>query len=216
MYSTYKSVIELVPLLDNLDKNIISSFILKAGFLVNNCINDLYKVPIDKKERNKGKVSIISNSNILTGINTEFTNIDNIYLYLPDRKKTIRVMNIIDDYICELDDNVNITYSNQEYFVLPEWIVISTEFIAVNLLLNREFSRKGYNQEGIQKYKDDYNKLSNEYMYKLKNGVYYDSSLIPCQSNNNLGRLVYSDKNNISSEISSNIDMEIKNIYDRL
>jgi hypothetical protein len=214
MYSTCQSIIDLVPLLDNIDKNVIKSFITKAGYLVNSCINHLYKTPIRKKVNETGYITINMNSNVVIGYNTDFNNISEYsFIFLPKKNKTFRVLSVNDNNVLVVDEMPTISYINQEFFVLPDWLVMATEFITVNLLLNREFSRKGYNQEGIQKYKDDYNKLANEYLDKIKSGVYYDSSLEPVKYNNNLGRLVYIE-DNTNKEIVDNISNEVKKYYD--
>lgn len=214
MYSTVASVLELVPLLDNIDKNIIKSFLHKAGQLLNSHINDLYQTPIRKSVNLSGKITINSGSNVIVGFNSSFTNLPEFsFLYMPNKNKTVKLISCENDNVGVIDEISTVSYINQDYFLLPDWISVATEFICVNLLLNREFSRKGYNQEGIQKYKDDYKKLADDYLYKIKTGIYYDSELIPTNYSNNLGRLVHTE-NNTSNEIVDNIEFELKNIYD--
>jgi hypothetical protein len=211
MYSTVGSVLELVPLLSNVNRGGIRSFISRASGILDYQLSSIYKVPLDKLVRD-GRVVLIKGSNVVTSCDGSFSKLGiNSYLYLPDFRYTLRVIDINEVDILTVDEDAILSVSGGYYIELPSWVVITVEFIAVNLLLNSEFSRKGYNQEGIQKYKDDYLRMSREYLENIKLGYYYDSSLVPASSGVNFGRLVSYDMS-IKSDIISNIEKELKGL----
>jgi len=211
MYSTASSVLELVPLLSSIDRGVIRSFISRASGILDYQISGIYKVPLDKLVRD-GRVVLVKGSNVVTSCDGCFSKLGiNSYLYLPDFRYTLRVIDINESDVLVMDEDAIFSVSGGYYIELPSWVVITVEFIAVNLLLNSEFSRKGYNQEGIQKYKDDYLRMSREYLEGIKLGYYYDSSLVPASGDVNFGRLVKYDIG-IKSEIISGIERELKGL----
>jgi hypothetical protein len=211
MYTTVASVSELVPLLDSVSKSVIRSFISRASGILDYQISNIYKVPLDKVVRD-GRVVLIKGSNVVTSCDGGFSNLGvNSYLYLPDFRYTVRVTDINEVDVLVIDEESILSVSGGYYIELPSWVAITVEFIAVNLLLNSNFSRKGHNQEGIQKYKDDYLRMSKEYLENIKLGYYYDNSLIPASGDVNFGRLVKYDVG-IKNDIISNIEKELKGL----
>jgi hypothetical protein len=193
-YTYPESVRELTPLFKAMTPEIIQSFIFRAEAKINRRLGGKYAIPLRKQVGyySTGLVSITGGTNSLVGVSSEFTTelIEGQMLYLVGSREAVKVQSITNDLNIVLSHDVTRTATSSSFWVIPDELVIASEYLTASLLIEKEFSRQSYNQEGIKSYRNQYELLAKEEIDGLLMGNYYNSELVAQTSSKNEARII--------------------------
>lgn len=193
-YTYPESVRELTPLFKALTPEIIQSFIFRAESKINRRLGGKYAIPLRKQVGyySTGQVSITTATNTLVGVSTEFTTeiVEGQMLYLVGSREAVKVQSITDNLNIVLFHDVVRTATASSFWVIPDELVVASEYLTASLLIEKEFSRQGYNQEGVKSFRNQYELLAKEEIDGLLVGNYYNSELVAQTGSKNEARAI--------------------------
>jgi hypothetical protein len=193
-YTYPESVRELTPLFKAMTPEIIQSFIFRAEAKINRRLGGKYAIPLRKQVGyySTGLVSITANSTTLSGVSTEFTSeiVEGQMLYLVGSREAVKVQSITDDDTIVLFHAVTRTATSSSFWVIPDEITTASEYLTASMLIEKEFSRQAYNQEGVKSFRNQYELLAKEEIDGLLLGNYYNDELVAQSSSKNEARII--------------------------
>jgi hypothetical protein len=206
-YSNAFCIRELTPLLDSILDKRIMSFNRRAESIINPCFGNRYKIPVEKKQNLTGTITTIDGNATITGVGTLFTTevFPGEMIHVNKSKEALRILSIQSDTLLTVDheevtNSVGIksypgrplyAVSASTFFVIPDQIVTLSEYETARLLLMPTLADRARNREDQKRaFLDEYEMIAKPIMDKLREGLYYDSTLKSQIAANSTGRNV--------------------------
>lgn len=227
MYTNAFSVRELTPLL-NANKptdSEIRGFIKRAESIINQWIAKRYLTPIQKANNLTGTISTIKASsdldviespyNTITGSGTSFLSevkaLDMIYVVSTG--EALKVLSVESDTSIICTSNACIDSTDSEFFIIPDTLVTCSEYMTAQLILISHFSEKAYNQE-TETFFRQFDMIAKSLIESLRNGSYFDNTLVTQSDTNTNARLVYVGiDNDVRSYVDNNLSISTNNWF---
>lgn len=221
MFSNTSFLRELSPLLvdsTNPTDLLATKFIRKGeASKINVWLGGRYAIPIQPKVFLDGTITVIADSNVVTGSSTTFTDdlCVNDTIQITSTKEVLRVLSIDSNTSFIATSEAVTSKAASTYWVVPDEIVTASEFISAYLLIDFYFAEQASNQEEVEKYIARFDKFVGDIIEQMSKGDYINPDLEEATSSQQSMLPSYSDSSDLRTLIENNDTLFISEAFVR-
>jgi len=181
-YTFISEVREVAPDLlttSAISDSLIQNFIDDSSSYIDSLLAKFFVIPLKYLSKKTGTITGIYDENIISGINTIFTEeiFARNYIKILKTSEVLKIENILSETSLNTTSKIITSFENSEYLMIPKEISTAQKYYCTSLILTEHFSEEAYNQSAkslAEIYAQKADKILDVY---LKSG-YYNSDLV--------------------------------------